>query len=575
MILINNTILIALLTTTKFFLQSILSSVILLIAAKTGNLNLSINWQKAPFTRFRELPNLTGKQEPLTKVTIIIATLVSIVIGYLPTIYLKYSTPISFVDTNQTAELLPVPGVTIPILNYSQFDDIYNTRYYSDNIFYKDVNHDITNYTAGFNISWQSDVNAYHSLDTTFPKSDGSPTKQAMNSTYNIFVQLQNEYKNHSYNGKLVETKTEATLFDVLNKVVQSTYLTLLYNGSSVGGLSTPGMILQNLPLSALYSYQIAASFMTTSMYKYCDYLYYVEESLVITSGLVLQMPDDVFLTRHPQLKGSDMDIAPLLLAMDLKSRTLQQIYVAPGNVSNTVCSYAATSVLATCVTKNIIMKSNKAQPVSSKCYNSPDAFCLSQSCMPGTSYSLADDNGWLVLANNGEIKPNKLKTDFNPPLPRPRDIPDIIRRVVTGERYNCTVLKVSSAYRAEKPIVITIISLIVSLLLIFGSPFICTRFSTFDRSFAALLTAMSVPELKCCKSGVPDMNFSVLVDDESKHLWLTINQRVIKAEEQTMASWLPFEVVDNNANLSLQQNDHQEVSHDSSDTEFYFKHDP
>jgi hypothetical protein len=135
MILINNTILIALLTTTKFFLQSILSSVILLIAAKTGNLNLSINWQKAPFTRFRELPNLTGKQEPLTKVTIIIATLVSITIGYLPTIYLKYSTPVSFVDTNQTAELLPVPGVTIPILNYSQFDDIYNIKYYSDNIF--------------------------------------------------------------------------------------------------------------------------------------------------------------------------------------------------------------------------------------------------------------------------------------------------------------------------------------------------------------------------------------------------------------------------------------------------------
>jgi hypothetical protein len=70
-------------------------------------------------------------------------------------------------------------------------------------------------------------------------------------------------------------------------------------------------------------------------------------------------------------------------------------------------------------------------------------------------------------------------------------------------------------------------------------------------------------------------MNFSVLVDDESKHLWLTINQRVIKAEEQTMASWLPFEVVDNNANLSLQLNGHQEVSHDSSDSEFYFKHDP
>ncbi|EIE82463.1 hypothetical protein RO3G_07168 [Rhizopus delemar RA 99-880] len=164
---------------------------------------------------------------------------------------------------------------------------------------------------------------------------------------------------------------------------------------------------------------------------------------------------------------------------------------------------------------------------------------------MPGTSYSLADSNGWLVLANNGEIKPNKLETDFNPPLPQPRDIPDIIRRVVT-----------------------------VSLLLIFGSPFICTRFSTFDRSLAALLTAMSVPELKCCKSGVPDMDFSVLVDDESKHLRLTINQRVIKAEEQIGANWLPLEVVDNNADLNLQLKGHQEVSHDSSGSEFYFKHD-
>lgn len=348
----------------------------LLIAAKTDNLNLSIIWQKAPFTRFRELPNLTGKQKPFTKVTVIIATLVSIAIGYLSTIYLKYNAPVSFIDTNQTAELLPVPGVTIPILNYSRFDDIYSIRYYSDNVFYKDVNHDITDYTGGFNISWQSDVNSYHSLDTTFIKDDGSPTKQAMNSTYNIFVQLQNEFKNHSNNGKLVETKTEATLFDVLNEVVQSTYLYLLHNDSSIGGLTTPGMILQNLPLLVLYSSQIAASFMTTSMYKYCDYLYYVEESMIITSGLALQIPDDVFLTRLPQLKGSGMDIAPSLLTMDLKSRTLQQIYVTPGNVSNTVCSYASTRFLATCVTKNIIMKSNKAQPVSSKCYNSYDTLC-------------------------------------------------------------------------------------------------------------------------------------------------------------------------------------------------------